>query len=77
MTDTAMTPPAVEPEALKNTLEGLLGDKAQSLQVVREELTLTVKAGDYLAVMQILRDAPQARFRAAHRPLRRGLPVLR
>jgi NADH-quinone oxidoreductase subunit C len=62
MTDTAMTPPAVEPEALKNTLEGLLGDKAQSLQVVREELTLTVKAVDYLAVMQILRDAPQARF---------------
>jgi len=62
MTDTAMTPTAVEPEALKSTLEGLLGDKAQSLQVVREELTLTVKAVDYLAVMQILRDAPQARF---------------
>lgn len=62
MTDTAMTPPAVEPEALKNTLADLLGDKAQSLQVVREELTLTVKAADYLAVMQTLRDAPQASF---------------
>lgn len=62
MTDTAMTPPAVEPEALKNTLADLLGDKAQSLQVVREELTLTVKATDYLAVMQTLRDAPEARF---------------
>lgn len=62
MTDTAMTPPAVEPEALKNSLAGLLGDKAQSLQVVREELTLTVKASDYLAVMQTLRDAPEARF---------------
>jgi NADH-quinone oxidoreductase subunit C len=62
MTDTAMTPTAVEPEALKNTLADLLGDKAQSLQVVREELTLTVKAADYLAVMQVLRDAPQALF---------------
>lgn len=62
MTDTAMTPPAVEPEALKNTLAELLGDKAQSLEVVREELTLVVKAADYLAVMQTLRDAPQARF---------------
>jgi NADH-quinone oxidoreductase subunit C len=62
MTDTAMTPTAVEPEALKNKLADLLGDKAQSLQVVREELTLTVKAADYLAVMQVLRDAPQALF---------------
>lgn len=62
MTDTAMTPTAVEPEALKNTLADLLGDKALSLQVVREELTLTVKAADYLAVMQVLRDAPQALF---------------
>ena len=59
MTDTAMTPHAVEPEALKTTLEGLLGEKAQSIQVVREEVTLTVKAADYLAVMQTLRDAPQ------------------
>ena len=62
MTDTAMTPHAVEPEALKTTLEGLLGEKAQSILVVREEVTLTVKAADYLAVMQTLRDAPQARF---------------
>ena len=62
MTDTAMNPHAVEPEALKTTLEGLLGAKAQSIQVVREEVTLTVKADDYLEVMQSLRDAPQARF---------------
>ena len=62
MTDTAMTPHAVEPEALKTTLEGLLGDKALSIQVVREEVTLTVKAVDYLGVMQTLRDAPQASF---------------
>ena len=62
MTDIATTPYAVEPEALKTALEGLLGEKAQSIQVVREEVTLTVKAADYLAVMQTLRDAPQARF---------------
>ena len=62
MTDTATTPYAVEPDALKTALEGLLGEKAQSIQVVREEVTLTVKAADYLAVMQTLRDAPQARF---------------
>ncbi len=62
MTDTAMTPHAVEPEALKTALDGLLGEKAQSIVVVRGEVTLTVKAADYLAVMQTLRDAPQARF---------------
>ena len=62
MSDTAMTPHAVEPEALKTTLQGLLGEKALSIQVVREEVTLTVKAADYLGVMQTLRDAPQASF---------------
>ena len=62
MTDTAMTPHAVEPEALKTTLAALLGDKAHSLQVVREEVTLTVSAAHYLDVMQTLRDAPASRF---------------
>jgi NADH-quinone oxidoreductase subunit C len=62
MSDTAMTPHAVEPEALKTTLQGLLGEKALSIQVVREEVTLTVKAADYLDVMRTLRDAPQASF---------------
>ncbi len=62
MTDTAMTPHAVEPEALQSALGKLLGDRAQSLTVVRGELTLTVRAADYLAVMQTLRDAPEARF---------------
>ena len=62
MTDSAMTPHAVEPEALKTTLAALLGDKAHSLQVVREEVTLTVSAAHYLDVMQTLRDAPAARF---------------
>ena len=62
MTDTAMTPHAVEPEALKNTLATLLGAQALSIEVVREEVTLTVRAADYFAAMQTLRDAPSARF---------------
>eukprot|EP01137_Pigoraptor_chileana_P036898 Opistho-2@33210 len=62
MTDTAMTPHAVEPEALKTALADLLGEQALSITVVREEVTLTVRAADYLAVMRTLRDAPQAGF---------------
>ena len=47
---------------LQETLRGLLGDKVRSLNIVRDELTLVVAAPDYLAVMQTLRDAPDARF---------------
>ncbi|MDP3833179.1 MAG: NADH-quinone oxidoreductase subunit C [Hydrogenophaga sp.] len=57
-----MTPHAVEPEALKTALADLLGEQALSISVVREEVTLTVRAADYLAVMRTLRDAPQAGF---------------
>ena len=62
MTDSVVTPHAVEPEALQSGLAQLLGERAVSLTVARGELTLTVRAADYLAVMQTLRDAPQARF---------------
>ena len=53
---------ASNPQALKNTLAALLGERVVSLDVEREELTLVVAAPDYLAVMQTLRDAPEARF---------------
>ena len=53
---------ASNPQALKNTLAALLGERVQSLDVDRDELTLVVAAADYLATMQILRDAPEARF---------------
>ena len=53
---------ASNPDALKNTLAALLGERVQSLDVDRDELTLVVAAADYLATMQILRDAPEARF---------------
>ncbi|MDP3250422.1 MAG: NADH-quinone oxidoreductase subunit C [Hydrogenophaga sp.] len=62
MTDSVVTPHAVEPEALQSALAKLLGDRAVSLTVARGELTLTVRAADYLAVMRTLRDAPEARF---------------
>ena len=53
---------ATSPEVLKNTLAALLGERVQSLDVERDELTLVVAASDYLAAMQTLRDAPEARF---------------
>ncbi len=62
MIDTVTTAHAVEPEALKSTLATLLGAQARSIEVVREEVTLTVAAADYFAVMQTLRDAPASRF---------------
>lgn len=53
---------AVNPEVLKAVLADCLGERAQSIHVEREELTLTVDAADYLPVMQQLRDAPALRF---------------
>jgi NADH-quinone oxidoreductase subunit C len=50
------------PEAIRGMLAVLLGERAQSIQVERGEVTVVVAAADYLAVMQTLRDAPEARF---------------
>ncbi|MDT4865748.1 NADH-quinone oxidoreductase chain 5 [compost metagenome] len=40
----------------------MLGERAQSIDIERGEVTLVVAAADYLAVMQTLRDEPQTRF---------------
>jgi NADH-quinone oxidoreductase subunit C len=61
MSETA-NPCATSSGALKNTLAALLGERVVSLDVERDELTLVVAAPDYLAVMQTLRDAPEACF---------------
>jgi NADH-quinone oxidoreductase subunit C len=53
---------AVHPEALKQTIAATLGDKAQSLTLALGELTLVVRAADYLDVALLLRDAPGCRF---------------
>ena len=50
------------PETIRDALTALLGDRVRSIQVAREEVTVTVDAKHYVDVMQILRDAPQARF---------------
>lgn len=57
-----MTAFAIDPGALKDTIAAALGDKVKSLNVALGEVTLVVKAADYLATMQILRDAPGCKF---------------
>jgi NADH-quinone oxidoreductase subunit C len=61
MSETAQ-PVATHPEVLKGALSALLGERVKSIQVAREEVTVTVDAAQYLDVMQALRDAPEARF---------------
>lgn len=62
MTDTPDSTVAIPTETLRQTLADLLGAQARSVELVRDEVTVTVGAADYLAVMQTLRDAPGARF---------------
>jgi NADH-quinone oxidoreductase subunit C len=49
-------------ETLKALLEAELGPSIKALVLDRGELTLTVKAADYLAVAQQLRDHPALKF---------------
>ena len=53
---------AIEPEALKQTLQTVLGDRVRALLIALGEVTLEVGADDYRQVMQTLRDAPGCRF---------------
>jgi NADH-quinone oxidoreductase subunit C len=64
MTDSATTAEtfAVAPEALKDTIAAVLGDKASRIDVRLGEVTVTVPAAVYLEAMQLLRDAPGCRF---------------
>lgn len=57
-----MTVFAVNPEALKNTLAAVLGDKVRHVGVALGEVTMVVGAAEYLEVAQILRDAPGCCF---------------
>ncbi len=49
-------------QQLKNSLGTALGGKIASLTESLDELTLVVKAGDYLGVAQTLRDTPALGF---------------
>ena len=57
-----MTSVAIHPDVLKDTIAVVLGDKVKRLTVALGEVTLVVSAGDYLASMQLLRDAPGCKF---------------
>ena len=57
-----ITPFAVDPAALKETLSAVLGDKAKRIDLKLAEVTVTVAAGDYLEVAKTLRDAPGCQF---------------
>ena len=47
---------------LKSALEAAFGDRLASLKLDRGEITVTVRAEDYLAVAGRLRDEPSLRF---------------
>ena len=62
MTAIAQSPEAIAPETLRDRLAALLEGQARSVDLSRGEVTITVAADRYLALMQTLRDAPGARF---------------
>jgi NADH-quinone oxidoreductase subunit C len=49
-------------ETLEAALRNALGGHIQSLTIALGEVTVVVKAGDYLAVMRVLRDHTDLRF---------------
>ncbi len=57
-----MTTFAVLPEELAEKLKSVFGDRAKSVSVSLGEAELVVKASDYLAVAQTLRDEPGLQF---------------
>jgi NADH-quinone oxidoreductase subunit C len=57
-----ITPFAIDPAALKDTLAGALGTLAKRIDLKLGELTVVVSAADYLAAATILRDAPGCQF---------------
>ena len=57
-----MTVYAIRPETLRDTVAAALADKVQGIGLARGEVTLVVAQADYLAAMELLRDAPDCRF---------------
>lgn len=49
-------------DTLKAALESVLGERLKALRADRGEVTLTVGAGDYLAVCETLRDHAELKF---------------
>lgn len=57
-----MTAIAIHPEKLRDVVTAALGDKVRSVILAYGEVTVEVSAGQYLDVMQILRNAPDCQF---------------
>ena len=57
-----MTSVAIRPEQLQGVIAAALGDKARSVTVALDEVTVVVSAQAYLEAMQVLRDHAQCRF---------------
>ncbi|WP_311222730.1 MULTISPECIES: NADH-quinone oxidoreductase subunit C [unclassified Acidovorax] len=57
-----MTAIAIRPDVLRDVIASALGDKLRSITLELEEVTVAVSSADYLASMQILRDAPGCQF---------------
>lgn len=53
---------AIHPEALKDTIAAVLGDKVRSITVRLGEVTVVVAAADYLEAARTLRDARGCQF---------------
>ena len=59
---TTITPFAIDPAALKETLAATLGPLAKRIDLKLGELTVVVAAADYLGAAALLRDAPGCKF---------------
>ena len=57
-----MTVFAIHPETLKDVVASVLGDKVKQMSIALGELTLVVRAVDYLDAARLLRDAPGCCF---------------
>jgi NADH-quinone oxidoreductase subunit C len=57
-----MTAIAIHPEVLRDVVAAALGDKARSVTVALDEVTVEVPAAQYYEAMQILHQAPDCRF---------------
>ena len=57
-----MTTFSVRPEVTRDAVLNALGDKVQNIVIALGEVTVQVAAENYLAVAQILRDAPGCQF---------------
>jgi NADH-quinone oxidoreductase subunit C len=57
-----MTTFSVRPEVTRDAVLTALGDKVQNIVIALGEVTVQVAADNYLAVAQILRDAPGCQF---------------